>query len=44
MKPRIMAHGGAWDWDDSLDAGKCSGLKVALSIGYEILQKGGLCA
>lgn len=41
MKPRIMAHGGAWDWDDALDAEKCAGLKEALAIGYEILRKGG---
>lgn len=41
MTPRIMAHGGAWDWDDDLDAGKCAGLKEALSSGNEILQRGG---
>lgn len=41
MLPRIMAHGGAWDWDDALDTGKCTGLKEALSIGYKVLQQGG---
>ena len=32
MIPKIMAHGGAWEWDDALDTGKCTGLKEALSI------------
>jgi len=41
MIPKIMAHGGAWEWDDALDTGKCTGLKEALSIGNEILQRGG---
>lgn len=41
MKPKIMAHGGAWDWDDSLDAGKHEGLHQAINIGNEILKNGG---
>lgn len=41
MTPKIMAHGGAWDWDDALDEGKKAGLQEAVSIGYEILRKGG---
>ena len=41
MLPRIIAHGGAWDWDDDIDAGKIEGLKAALSIGYDLLKKGG---
>lgn len=41
MAPKMMAHGGAWDWDDALDAGKRAGLKEAVSIGYEILRQGG---
>lgn len=41
MIPKIIAHGGAWDWDDALDEGKQEGLKEAVSVGYEILRKGG---
>jgi len=36
-----MAHGGAWDWDDSLDAGKKAGIEQALTIGNAVLQNGG---
>ena len=41
MIPNIMAHGGAWDWDDELDAPKREGIKAAMAIGYEILLNGG---
>ncbi len=41
MQPRIMAHGGAWDWDDALDAGKHKGLESALGEGQKVLDKGG---
>ncbi len=41
MIPNIVAHGGAWNWDDALDAAKCAGIKEAMAIGYEILLKGG---
>jgi len=41
MTPRIMVHGGAWDWDDSLDAGKHAGLNKAISVGNKILLRGG---
>lgn len=41
MKPTIMAHGGAWDWDDSLDPGKKAGIEQALAIGNAILKNGG---
>ena len=41
MLPRLMAHGGAWDWDDALDAGKRDGLAEAIAIGYRILSNGG---
>ncbi|MEM7208414.1 MAG: isoaspartyl peptidase/L-asparaginase [Pseudomonadota bacterium] len=41
MKPRMMAHGGAWDWDDALDFGKHQGLKIAIRAGQNILDNGG---
>ncbi len=41
MIPKIMAHGGAWDWDDTLDAPKCVALKAAIAVGYDILQREG---
>jgi L-asparaginase / beta-aspartyl-peptidase len=41
MQPMIMAHGGAWDWDDALDAPKEAGLAAAVRIGYDILLAGG---
>ena len=41
MTPRLMAHGGAWDWDDSLDAGKRAGLETALGVGHQVLINGG---
>lgn len=41
MKPRLMAHGGAWDWDDALDADKHKGLQAALRSGQTILEAGG---
>lgn len=36
-----MAHGGAWDWDNALDAGKHGGLERALGDGYSVLRQGG---
>jgi len=41
MQPRIMAHGGAWDWDDALDADKHKGLETALREGQKVLDEGG---
>ena len=41
MQPRIMAHGGAWDWSDTLDAGKHKGLESALGEGQKVLDSGG---
>lgn len=41
MLPRIMVHGGAWGWEDILDAEKCAGVRKAASAGYSILDKGG---
>lgn len=41
MKPKIIIHGGAWEWEDALDAGKHEGLKKAISIGNKILTDGG---
>jgi len=41
IKPTIIAHGGAWDWDDALDDEKMAGLEEALALGRAILQKGG---
>lgn len=41
MQPKIVAHGGAWDWDDALDQEKRAGIQDALAIGYKILQQGG---
>lgn len=41
MLPKIIAHGGAWDWDDALDAEKCAGVREAIVIGYNILKAGG---
>jgi beta-aspartyl-peptidase (threonine type) len=41
MQPKIVAHGGAWDWDDAHDEGKRTGLETAIAIGYDILKRGG---
>lgn len=41
MIPKIIAHGGAWDWPDDLDVGKHEGLKEAIKVGHEVLLKGG---
>ena len=40
MRPKIIAHGGAWYWDDRLDHIKMDGMKRAVEIGYEILMQG----
>lgn len=39
--PQLIIHGGAWDWDDALDAPKSDALYKALAIGWRILQDGG---
>lgn len=36
-----MAHGGAWQWDDSLDKGKRVSVSTAAAVGYTILRDGG---
>ena len=41
MQPRIIIHGGAWDWDDAHDQPKRDGLETAVSIGYKVLKAGG---
>lgn len=41
MKPMIVAHGGAWDWDEGLDAAKRSGVEAAVRAGQKILDQGG---
>lgn len=41
MKPMIVAHGGAWDWQDDLDAGKQRGVEKALAVGKQVLDQGG---
>jgi beta-aspartyl-peptidase (threonine type) len=41
LMPKIIAHGGAWDWDATLDEIKCRGLEAAISQGYAVLQAGG---
>ncbi|MGJ3239755.1 MAG: isoaspartyl peptidase/L-asparaginase family protein [Anaerolineae bacterium] len=41
MPARLILHGGAWDWDDRLDAPKSQSLLQALEIGWSILQAGG---
>ena len=41
MRPNILIHGGAWQWDDALDEGKREGLYEAVRIGKSILEAGG---
>jgi len=41
MIPNIMAHGGAWFWDDAFDAIKRSGIEEAMTLGYAVLRRGG---
>lgn len=41
MKPMIVAHGGAWDWEDDLDAVKRRGVEKALAVGKQVLDQGG---
>ncbi|MDX1415053.1 MAG: isoaspartyl peptidase/L-asparaginase [Candidatus Promineifilaceae bacterium] len=41
MIPNIIAHGGAWYWDDELDAIKRDGLERAVGAGYAVLLEGG---
>ena len=41
MQPQIMAHGGAWEWDDDFDAGKHRGLEIAIREGKKVLDEGG---
>lgn len=39
--PRLIIHGGAWDWDDALDQPKSTAILEALQIGWDILKNGG---
>lgn len=41
MLPNIIAHGGAWFWDDALDEIKRAGMQEAVAVGYAILKSGG---
>lgn len=41
MLPKIIAHGGAWEWDDAADASKCASVQEAVAIGYAVLKAGG---
>lgn len=41
MQPKIIVHGGAWDWDDNLDTPKSQSIIKAVEIAWEILSKGG---
>ena len=38
---RLICHGGAGPWSDTLDAGKAVGMREATRIGWEVLQAGG---
>lgn len=38
---RIIVHGGAGDWSDTLDAPKRASLEKAALLGYEVLTEGG---
>ena len=39
--PRLIIHGGAWDWDDALDQPKSTAILEVLQIGWDILKNGG---
>lgn len=41
MKPALIVHGGAWDWDDSYDEPKAAAILKSLEIGWAILNSGG---
>lgn len=41
MRPVLIVHGGAGDIPDSGVPGKLVGVKLAASVGYEILARGG---
>lgn len=41
MIPKIITHGGAWNWSDALDNEKRKGMKEATRLGYEVLKSGG---
>ncbi len=41
MEPKIIVHGGAWEWDDAHDGEKNEGVRSATAVGYAVLQKGG---
>lgn len=41
MYPRLIVHGGAWDWSDSVDEAKGDDLREAARRGWHILQGGG---
>jgi beta-aspartyl-peptidase (threonine type) len=40
MQPRLIIHGGAWDWGDKYDQPKAEALHQALKIGYDMLKNG----
>ncbi|MEM7803216.1 MAG: isoaspartyl peptidase/L-asparaginase [Chloroflexota bacterium] len=40
LHPRIIVHGGAWDWPDEQDSIKIPFLKEATRIGHDILYSG----
>jgi len=42
MKPMIVAHRGAWDWEDKLDPAKRAGVEAAVRVGQQILEQGGI--
>lgn len=41
MPLRLIVHGGAWDWDDALDAPKSQSIIKAVEIGWKVLKSGG---
>lgn len=41
MQPKLVVHGGAWDWSDEQDAPKSEALVRALEVGQKILMDGG---
>src|SRR6202040_1582359 len=42
MKPALIVHGGAWDIPDAAVSACKSGCERALSVGWRILEEGGL--
>lgn len=41
MQPRIIVHGGAWDWSDGLHEVMAGYLQQATAVAWELLQAGG---